>query len=159
MTAARDRTPEAGVAFGGVRRDVSLADVVAAIGTRSPTVAHSPKVLRQSFVFVSTSGSPAEADLAKLERIRAAFPSFYAAGTEGRGEGRPADQLRAPMDPLSLAGRTAVVTGAGRIGAATARIFAEAGAQLALDRDAGQPPAPPRRSASRAARPSPSPST
>jgi 3-oxoacyl-[acyl-carrier protein] reductase len=36
-------------------------------------------------------------------------------------------------DPLSLAGRVAVVTGAGRgIGAATARLFAEAGAQVAL---------------------------
>lgn len=89
VTAARDRTPEVGVAFGGVRRDVSLADVVAAVGPRSPTVANSPKVLRQSFVFVSTSGSPAEADLAKLERIRAAFPSFYAAGTEGRGQVDP----------------------------------------------------------------------
>jgi 3-oxoacyl-[acyl-carrier protein] reductase len=40
-------------------------------------------------------------------------------------------------DPLSLVGRVAVVTGAGRgIGAATARLFAEAGAQVALlDRD------------------------
>ena len=42
------------------------------------------------------------------------------------------------MDALSLAGRTAVVTGAGKgIGAATARAFAQAGAHLALlDRDA-----------------------
>ena len=42
------------------------------------------------------------------------------------------------MDVLSLAGRTAVITGAGNgIGAATARTFAAAGAQLALlDRDA-----------------------
>ena len=89
VTEARDRTPEVGVAFGGVRRDVSLADVVAAVGPRSPTVANSPKVLRQSFVFVSTSGSPTEANLAKLERIRAAFPSFYTAGTEGRGQVDP----------------------------------------------------------------------
>ena len=89
VTAARDRTPEVGVAFGGTRRDVSLADVMAAVGPRSPTVAESPKLLRQSFVFVSTSGSPAEADLARLERIRAAFPAFYAAGTEGRGQVDP----------------------------------------------------------------------
>ncbi len=42
------------------------------------------------------------------------------------------------MDALTLAGRTAVVTGAGNgIGAATARAFAQAGALLALlDRDA-----------------------
>jgi 3-oxoacyl-[acyl-carrier protein] reductase len=38
-----------------------------------------------------------------------------------------------PDDPLSLAGRVAVVTGAGRgIGAATARAFAQHGAQVAL---------------------------
>ena len=88
VTAARDRTPEVGVAFGGARRDVSLGDVVTAVGPRSPTVADSPKVLRQSFVYVATS-SPAEVDLAKLERIRAAFPAFYAAGTEGRGQVDP----------------------------------------------------------------------
>jgi 3-oxoacyl-[acyl-carrier protein] reductase len=42
------------------------------------------------------------------------------------------------LDVLSLKGRTAVVTGAGNgIGAATARVFAQAGAHLALlDRDA-----------------------
>ena len=89
VTAARDRTPEVGVAFGGTRRDVSLADVVAAVGPRTPTVSESPKVLRQSFVFVASLGAPTETSLAKLERIRAAFPAFYAAGTEGRGQVDP----------------------------------------------------------------------
>jgi len=37
------------------------------------------------------------------------------------------------MDPLSLAGRVAVVTGAGRgIGALTAKLLARSGAQVAL---------------------------
>ena len=89
VTAARDRTPEVGVAFSGTRRDVSVADVIAGVGPRSPTVSDSPKLLRQSFVFVSTGGAPAETDLAKLERIRAAFPAFYAAGSEGRGQVDP----------------------------------------------------------------------
>ena len=77
------------MAFGGTRRDVSLADVVAAVGPRTPTVSESPKVLRQSFVFVASLGAPTETSLAKLERIRAAFPAFYAAGTEGRGQVDP----------------------------------------------------------------------
>jgi hypothetical protein len=89
VTAARDRTPEVGVAFGGTRHDVAVADIVAAIGQRSPGVSSSSKVLRQSFVFVSTKTTPAESDLAKLERIRAAFPAFYTAGTEGRGQVDP----------------------------------------------------------------------
>lgn len=85
----RGRTPEVGVAFSGARRDVSLNDVIAAVGPRSLSITDSPKLLRQSFVFVSTGGPPADTDLAKLERIRAAFPAFYAAGTEGRGQVDP----------------------------------------------------------------------
>jgi hypothetical protein len=88
-TSARDRTPQTGVPFSGTRHDVSLGDVIAALGRRSPTASDSPKVLRQSFVFVSTGGPPVDADLAKLEHIRAAFPAFYAAGTEGRGQVDP----------------------------------------------------------------------
>ena len=34
-------------------------------------------------------GRPARAQLAQLERLRAAFPAFYAAGTDGRGEVDP----------------------------------------------------------------------
>ena len=41
--------------------------------------------------------------------------------------------MRPVQDPLSLEGRVAVITGAGRgIGAATARAFAAAGAHVAL---------------------------
>jgi hypothetical protein len=63
---------------------------VAAIGPRSPQAGQTSTLLRQAYVFVAASGtSPAETDLAKVERLRAAFPAFYAAGTEGRGEVDP----------------------------------------------------------------------
>jgi hypothetical protein len=85
---SRERQPEPGLTFSGTRRDVSVAEVVAAIGRRSPEASRVPRVHRQGFVFVS-NGSPSEADLAKLERLRAAFPAFFAAATEGRAEVDP----------------------------------------------------------------------
>jgi hypothetical protein len=84
----RQRQPEPGLTFPGTRRDVALSEVIAAIGRRSPEAPAAPTVLRQAFVFVA-GGSPSDADLAKLERLRAAFPAFYSAGTEGRGEVDP----------------------------------------------------------------------
>jgi hypothetical protein len=80
------RNPEVNVTFSGNRRDLSVADVIAAIGERSPRAGQAPTLWRQAFVFVSSGGPPSEADLAQLERLRAAFPAFYAAGTEGRGQ-------------------------------------------------------------------------
>jgi hypothetical protein len=85
----RERDPEANVTFSGVRRDLTVADIVAASGERLPRVGNAPTVLRQAFVYVATGGTPSEADLARVERVRAAFPAFYAAGTEGRGQVDP----------------------------------------------------------------------
>ena len=60
--------------------------MVAALGTALSPVGEAPTLLRQAYVFVAALGTaPAETDLVKLERIRAAFPAFYAAGTGGRG--------------------------------------------------------------------------
>jgi hypothetical protein len=71
------RTPEPNVTLSGTRRDVSVGDIVAAIGPRSPQAGQTSTLLRQAYVFVAASGtSPAETDLAKVERLRAAFPAF-----------------------------------------------------------------------------------
>jgi len=86
---SREQNPALGVLLTGTRRDVSVGDVIAAIGPRVPPASQAPTVLRQALVFVAAQGPPSEATLAKLERLRAAFPAFYAAGTEGRGQVDP----------------------------------------------------------------------
>jgi hypothetical protein len=86
---SREQNPAVGVLLTGTRRDVSIGDVIAAIGPRLPSASRAPTVLRQAFVFVASQDPPSEAVLAKLERLRAAFPAFYAAGTEGRGQVDP----------------------------------------------------------------------
>jgi len=79
------RSPQTGVTFDGTRRDVSIADVVAALGARRPAGAPWAAPFRQAFVYVAVGGPPDPAALEKVERIRAAWPAFFAQSVEGRG--------------------------------------------------------------------------
>src|SRR5262249_16774770 len=45
--------PEAGVSFTGVRRDVRIDQVIAAMGARTPPAGAAPTLLRQAYVLVS----------------------------------------------------------------------------------------------------------
>ncbi|HEY6547810.1 MAG TPA: hypothetical protein VI589_07880, partial [Vicinamibacteria bacterium] len=45
--------PEPGVSFTGIRRDVRIEDVVAAVGPRAPSADEAPRVLRQAFILVA----------------------------------------------------------------------------------------------------------
>jgi hypothetical protein len=79
--------PEAGVTFTGVRRDVRIEDVIAAMGPRLPDAAHAPRRLRQAFVLVADAQAPAtEARVGALARIRARFTPYYRQATGGRGD-------------------------------------------------------------------------
>jgi hypothetical protein len=79
--------PEAGVSFTGVRRDVRIEDVIAALGPREPDATHAPRLLRQAFILVSDPVAPAnEARLKAVAGIRARFPSYYREATGGRAE-------------------------------------------------------------------------
>jgi hypothetical protein len=78
--------PEAGVSFTGVRRNVTIQDVIAAMGPRIPDAAHAPRLLRQAFVLVSDRTAPATpARQQALARIRARFEQYYRDATGGRG--------------------------------------------------------------------------
>lgn len=78
-------SPEAGVAFTGVRREVRVEDVVAALGPREPPAA-APRVLRQAYLLVADAEAPATAArAAAVARIRARFEAYFAAATGGLG--------------------------------------------------------------------------
>jgi hypothetical protein len=83
VNAASD--PEVGITFSGTRRDVTIDDVIAAVGPRVPSAADSPKVFRQAFVYVVSAGRTAEpAAIAKLDRIRVAWDQFLSSATDSR---------------------------------------------------------------------------
>jgi hypothetical protein len=76
--------PEAGVSFTGMRRDVSIVDVVRALGPRRP--AAGPRVVRQAFVLVADAVAPArDVQVGAVARIRARFEGYFRQATEGRG--------------------------------------------------------------------------
>ena len=84
-TQTRDSAPQTGVSFSGTRREVSIADVVAAMGHRDPPAARSPRTHRQAWVYVVGRGRTADpAAIAKLEGIRTAFEGFFLEATGRR---------------------------------------------------------------------------
>jgi hypothetical protein len=81
----RESSPESGVTFNGTRRDVLIADVIAAMGDREPSSATAPKAWRQAWIYLVRRGSPAGADeLSRIERWRTAWEAFFLQATEGR---------------------------------------------------------------------------
>ena len=80
-----DSAPRVGVTFNGTRRDVLIEDVIAINGPRVPSAADSARVHRQAFVLVVGQGRSADnAHIAKIDRIRRAWESFFQQATEGR---------------------------------------------------------------------------
>ena len=77
--------PRIGVEIRGARKDVRIADIVAANGTRRPDAASAPKAFRQAFIYVVAQARKTSDDLNKLERIRAAWEAFFSDSTNGRG--------------------------------------------------------------------------
>ena len=85
LTQNRESAPRTGITFSGQRHDLTIADIVAALGPRSPGVGQSPKLHRQAFVYVVGKGRTADsAAVDKLGRFRTAWEPFFAAATGGR---------------------------------------------------------------------------
>jgi hypothetical protein len=94
---SRDPTdgPDVGVTFSGTRRDVLMSDVIDAMGTRSPSVRNSPKVHRQAFIYVISSGATlADADVRKIDGFRKSWESFFSQAVDRRM--RAETRLRPP---------------------------------------------------------------
>jgi hypothetical protein len=79
-------SPEAGIAFTGIRRDVTIEDVVAALGPRTPDATRAPRLLRQAFILVADATAPATPLRRQaLARIRSRFGPYYRVATGERG--------------------------------------------------------------------------
>ena len=78
--------PRIGVTIRGTRKDVTIDDIVAAMGARRPDVSTSQKAFREAFIYVVTSGNTeTSGDLTKLDRIRSAWETYFSDSTGGRG--------------------------------------------------------------------------
>ncbi len=79
------RAPENGIAFTGTRRDVTMGEVVAAMGARNPPASTRLPAFRQAFLYVNAAGTPLDtAAVAKLDRIRQQWTGQFHSSTEGR---------------------------------------------------------------------------
>ena len=87
VTPSRDResAPRVGVTFTGTRRDVSIDDIIRAMGERQPSADNAPRLHRQAWIYVIARGStPSQADLTRLEKMRVGFEQFFRRGTDNR---------------------------------------------------------------------------
>jgi hypothetical protein len=81
----RESAPRVGVTFNGTRRDLSIDDVVRAVGARQPSADDAPRLHRQAWVYVITRGTtPSQADLTRLERMRTEFEPYFRRITDNR---------------------------------------------------------------------------
>ena len=81
----REDGPAPGVSFVGTRKDVLIEDIIAANGERLPRAADSPKVHRQAFVYLVTTGGNGDAGhIAKIDQIRRQWEAFFLQATSGR---------------------------------------------------------------------------
>ena len=83
--ATASSAPRVGVTFNGTRRDVLIEDIIAILASARPSAADSPRVHRQAFLLVVGRGRSADnAQIAKVDRIRRAWETFFLQATEGR---------------------------------------------------------------------------
>jgi len=78
------RGPESGVSFRGTRRDITIGEVIAAMGSRNPPASTRLPPFRQAFVYVNVGGALDAVAVAKLERIRQQWPEQFRRSTDGR---------------------------------------------------------------------------
>jgi uncharacterized protein (TIGR03437 family) len=113
--------PVSGIAFDGTRQNISVNDVIAATGRRTPDDTVAQRRYRFAFILVVAQGTqPSPSDLSQIDTYRKQFEPFFAAGASNNAT---ADTSLARSMQLSVAPAAGVVqnsTGAGTITLATA---------------------------------------
>ena len=75
-----------GLTFNGTRTDLTVYDIIAAGGARTPDVVSAPKGIHQASILLISSGtSPTAAELSKLSQMQQHFQQFFSQATEGLG--------------------------------------------------------------------------
>jgi hypothetical protein len=81
-----ESTPRVGVTITGTRSDLTIDDVVRAMGPREPPFDAAPSTFRHAWVLLTRGGEPATStDIAQLQNARDAFLGFFNERTLGRG--------------------------------------------------------------------------
>jgi uncharacterized protein (TIGR03437 family) len=102
--------PATGVKFDGTRQNVAIADVVQAMGRRTPDFTLAQRRFRFAFILVTAQGvDPTAADLAAVDAYRARFETFYASAA---GDRATADASLRRSLKLSLFPAAGILAGA-----------------------------------------------
>jgi len=122
------RIPQSGVRFDGIRKNISIADIVAAEGRRIPDQSMAQRSFNFAFVLLVEDGSPApsDEDIAKIELIRREWETFFEQATGYRAEATT--ELRRGLY-LSVSPRTGILV--------DRTTFASVSIDKPLDRDLG----------------------
>ena len=80
-----ESAPRIGVDLRGTRKDFQIEDVISAMGPRVPSAATAPKSFRQAFIYIVKDAPETSDDLAKLERIRTGWETYFSDSTGRRG--------------------------------------------------------------------------
>ncbi len=102
--------PQTGISFNGDRRDVTVADIIAAEGRRTPDHTVSQRRFRFAFVLVVAANREPTADqVSQVETYREAFPAFFERASGGRAS---AESTLLQNLQLSLAPTGGILAGA-----------------------------------------------
>ena len=73
------RIPQTGLSFNGSRRDITIDDLIAVTGRRTPDSTVAQRRFRMAFILIQSAGTePSAANLAQIDGYRTAFESFFA---------------------------------------------------------------------------------
>ncbi|HXS96812.1 MAG TPA: hypothetical protein VN736_19560 [Candidatus Limnocylindrales bacterium] len=103
-----------GIEFNGVRRNISVNDIIAAEGPRIPDSTVAQRHFRFAFIVLTAAGSqPSAADLAQIDTYRRQFETFFAQAASGNAA---ADTTLKHALEFTLAPAAGVIAGASATG-------------------------------------------
>ncbi|MBZ5586453.1 MAG: hypothetical protein LAQ30_30555, partial [Acidobacteriia bacterium] len=104
--------PALNVRFDGSRQDIRVADVIQAVGRRSPDYTVAQRRFRFGFILLVPQGAPpSDSDLTKLDNYRKQFPDYFA---------KAADNIPLAETTLARSLKLSLFPGAGVVAGTTA---------------------------------------